>query len=288
MSYFTTSLLGHEPHRINTVLIVGAGTGTRLSAWRQLAAQRLILVEPFDEHALKLTQRIDGMRGEEIWNEAITAAPHEQVTLHILNDARMSSTQAPDNIATYFKNVREDKSIQVPATSLAAAVTKLQLDSTGTHVLVLDAPGAAHELLQGTKPSLLQKFRWIVVRNELERMYDGDAPAAQTDTLLAKIGFTITSRQSDDIFPHTTRIAQRNDEMLAKARIATLESELASVKAERDELADAHSNDARRISELETANQALVHRQQGFDAEMVKAEAQIDLIKEVLLSQTAT
>lgn len=342
-----------------TTLVIGAGNGAELPQLRQLGGSRLVLVEAHPALAQTLVQCVDVARGEEVWPLAITAAPAEQATLHVVNNPQYSSLKPPADLDVYFRNLRVVQQMKVPARSLADAIESLALDTDAGHLLVLDVPGQAHELLSATPPRALQSFARIIVRSTVEPLYVEDRSLDDVLALLRDIGFDVDGHDPEAIYPHAAALLGRNDARVDRQRFETLlgqvsaecetQTRLASERSqeiglltqERDaqarlaaehkaelekaeqtiagqhklvsageaqiqklaqdvnaqrKLVEQHKADlvgiskqnhdrGIRIAQLENEQAEMGKRQARFDREMIKAEAQIDLIKDVLLRE---
>ena len=194
-----------------TALVVGAGQGTDLALLRRLGAERLILVEADPHQADLLSQRIDPTRGEQAWALAVTPQERSDATLRVVNQPQHSSLFVPQGLTDYFRNLAIVREITVPARSLADIVASLDLDAAGHHVLVLDAPGQAAILAQGTPSALLQRFHALVVRGSAQPLYDGDVVLDDLVGTLAARGFDRVMDDAEAIFPHQAVLLVRND-----------------------------------------------------------------------------
>ncbi len=357
MRALTSHLTTGSNKPVGTILVIGAGTGAELPAWRALDSRRLILVEALPAQAEQLQRRVDAARHEEVWSRAIVPAPSQQAILHVINNPLHSSVNPPQALAQHYPNLREVSQTEVPAGTLHDAIQALALDTGHAHLLVLDVPGLAHDLLAVTPAQVLQCFTWIVVHCDAEPLYAGDVGAGKTEGLLHTIGFDIQASDEQTIYPRVSMLLHRND---TRTRIAQLEAQAAQLTQQRDDqtkLANQHKNqldeagkdlsekeklasdlqtqvaqltqqcdeqakladqhkakldkanqqaaelqklaDERkalldkvsqqsqergaRIIQLEKEHVEFSRRQQWLDQEMIKAEAQVDLIKDVLL-----
>src|SRR3546814_866185 len=158
-----------------TIFVVGAGAGADLPVLRRLAASRLVLAEAHAGQVEMLSRRIDPSRGEEVWPLAITPAESERASLHVISNPGFSSLEPPAGLFGHFPNLHEVRQESVPARSLREAMDGLALDAGGGHVLVLDAPGQAFELLHAAPLEMLHAFKHVIVRCSVEPLYEGDA-----------------------------------------------------------------------------------------------------------------
>lgn len=222
-------LVEQSPGENATILMVGAGNGAELPLLRQLGGSRLVLVEAHSGQAEVLARRIDPARGEEVWPRAITGAAVEQATLHVVNNPGFSSLKSPMGLVEHFPNLREIRQSSVPARSLAESIETLVLDAAANHLLVLDAPGQAFDLLSATPPRALQSFARMIVRCGVEPLYADDKGMEEVLEVLRNIGFDAGSEDPEAIYPQTAVMLARNDTRVEKLRLETL---VAQVSAE--------------------------------------------------------
>ena len=216
--------LAHGSHQVSgTVLAVGAGSGTELSDLRKLGSQRLVLIEAHPQQSEELARRVASSQGEEVWQLAITATPTKRAALLVLNNPRDSSLKAPDRLCRHYPNLRVSKQIEVPAQSLGEAIESLHLDAGHAHLLVLDAPGQAFDLLAATASEALQAFTWVVLRCGVDALYHDDKSLDEILARLQELGFDVDSRDPEAIHPHASILLKRND---SRVRIGCLEAQL--------------------------------------------------------------
>jgi hypothetical protein len=149
----------------DTVFVIGAGTGTDWPALQALGAARTVLVEPQQRLADELSRTVRGARGVEVWPVALV--PHEaaEVVLHLLVQARESSTAAPTGLLRHYPRLAGLPHAQAVASRhVAAAARALALQEDGRHLFVLDAPGQGASLLRALPDEALQAFECIIVR----------------------------------------------------------------------------------------------------------------------------
>jgi len=221
------ALIKHLSHAsqdpIETILVVGAGAGNDLPAWRELHGKRLILAEAHPRLSKDLAQRIEPSSGEEAWPLAIVAAPSQQAVLQVLNNPLHNSLLSPQGLIKHYPNLRVVNQAEVAARSLGESIEGLVLDARHTHLLVLDAPGQAGALLEATPAQVLQSFTWIMVRCGMESLYADEMGLSDVKTLLREMGFDVLTDDPEAIYPQTALLFKRNDD---RVRINQLEVQL--------------------------------------------------------------
>lgn len=323
---------------LGTTLVVGAGSGSDLPALRELPAARLVLAEAHARSVEELAARIMPDRGEEVWPLAIVPVPTQQSTLHILNNPRFNSLNPPTGLSPYYPNLRVIGQAEVATRTLAEAIDRLALDTTRPHVLVLDAPGQAGDLLSATAVQALQAFTWIILRCAAVPLYADDKQAQDLLEQLDKGGFDFVEEDPQSLYPQVSFLLTRNELQVEKLRLQSLTQRLIEKRDEQTRLAMAHKaeldkaaqvlteqrklaadwqaqvqtliqerdkqatlarerqelldkvsrqNQERgaRIIELEREQARVDRHQVWLDQEVAKTEAQVELIKEVLLRE---
>ncbi len=263
------------PSAPRTTLVVGAGGGAELPALRRLGSRRLILAEAYPRFAEELAQRIRPDQGEEVWPLAIVATDGPLARLRVLNNPRDSSLKPPEGLLKHYPNVRITSEIDVPVRTLADAAEQLALDAEGDHVLVIDAPGQADELLSLVPESTLQTFSTIVVRCGVEPLYTDDRSAIEVRSRLQDIGFDHAIEGTETIFPHTSILMVREP---MRVRIRQLESALVEVEARRDAATRVASERAARIEELSADAETHAVRLSELEASLDVAREEISRV----------
>lgn len=308
--------------RCDLLLHLGAGDGGDLPELRRLGARRLCLVEanPAQRHGLE--RKADARRGEQVLGLAVTpfAAP---ATLKLINNPRESSILPIAGLADYFPNLAQSGELSVEGMTLDALLLQLQLDHAGHNILLIELAGIETAVLDATPDPLLQAFAYIGLRVGSVPLYLGGGDSASAHARLTDLGFALCQRDPNIIEPHQHLLYQRDpDKMLQRQRYLALQAELAESRAraatlerqvndltathqerqrllELDNLAQRDLLAAREqdlsaltarlqqreaeLDELRGTARDGAQRQQQLSMEMVRAEAQIGLIRDLLL-----
>ncbi|MGY0797605.1 hypothetical protein ACW7G0_00845 [Lysobacter sp. A286] len=214
---------------LGTTLVVGAGAGSDLPDLRTLPGERLVLAEAHARQAEELARRIVPARGEEVWPLAIVATPARQATLHILNNPHFNSLKPPTELGRHYPNLRVTGQIDVAARTLAESIDSLVLDDGRPHLLILDAPGQAGDLLSATASQALQSFTWIILRCSVAPLYADDKQAQGLLEQLAEVGFDAGEDDPQSLYPQASFLLTRNQPRVEKLR---LEARLAQASIE--------------------------------------------------------
>ena len=240
--------LAGRPDAIGTIFVIGAGNGAELPGLRELNGERVILAEPNPDLADMLTRRIDAARGEEVWRLAITPAPVADVVLHVLSSPGFSSLRQATGLLEHFPNIVETARERVPARPFAEAIESLALGEDADHLLVLDAPGQAADLIEAVPVEALQSFSRIIIRCGVDPLYSGERAFDEVAAVLRDVGFEARCEDPEAIYPTTAFLFERDDARVERLRN---ESRLADLSAERDALAELAERRAREIERLE-------------------------------------
>lgn len=219
----------HSADGVDSSLIVGAGTGSQLSDWRQLGCRQLLMAEAHPRLAEELDRRLRHDRGERLLAVAVTTDDQPVATLQALNNLAYSSLNKAADLFTHYPNLRRDEALQVPARSLEMIVAEQSLDSQHAHALLLAAPGQALQLLQATSMASLHTFTWVIIECSSEPLYQNDASDSEITAWMEGMGFELVTENPDAIFPQCQLLFERNATRLAQQR---LNSEVAQLHSQ--------------------------------------------------------
>lgn len=267
------------PTAVHTLLVVGAGAGDDLAAWRAQKPKRLVLVEPNPELARVLSKKIRAQAGEELITKACLARDANTAGLQILSMALESGLFSPAKaLREFWPNLAVAKIIQVEAESICSLVSGLGLNPQENNALILDAPGAEAELLQALMASPDSKsFSTISVRTAPKPLYESGTCQETVEAALRSAFYDPKQAEESDVSPHVslgftldTRavlIAERDSKIalleqqlrdLAKAKdqeIAALEQQTRELAQAKDEEITALRSD---LAELSVAQSVLL------------------------------
>jgi FkbM family methyltransferase len=261
-----------------TVLVIGAGDGSGLPQFRQLRGARLVLVEAHPGYAEMLARQVDASRGEQVLAVAACGdAGLQEAPLHVLNNPQFSSLRMPA-MQEHFPNLGITHDARVATRPLDEIIRPLGLDPRGNHLLIVDAPGIAGDLLDGVQPMHLQQFEKIIVSAPLEPLYAGETVLPILCERLSALGFDAGDQDQQETLPRAARLFARNPLRVMQQQHASqlagerreFEQSLAHLGQERDQLASDLKAAAATISEQELLIERLVVRRD----ELAKALAE--------------
>ncbi|MCL5425605.1 MAG: hypothetical protein M1154_08245, partial [Gammaproteobacteria bacterium] len=271
MSPLLTYLQAHAQAPLGHVYIVGAGDGSQLPQWRSLNAQQLWLAEAHPALSTRLLARTQAHENESVTQAAITGQAEAHATLHLLSLPGKSSLSAPTHLNHYFPNVQEQGSQQVAAQALSAWATHAGEDTHHEHLLVIDSPGQAHQLISDTPASALQQFAWVHITAAEEALYEQDAPLSEIDALLQQRGYACCEEDADTHYPFIARLYQRQpsvvERLALEATINALRKEITQAQTDTEEAnkatATAKSEAEKLANELEQARANAKQREEA-------------------------
>lgn len=222
------------------LVYIGAGAAQDLDRYRSLGLTRAVLVEPNPDRVEALEAQLGDDPDTEILPVAIGARTG-QGTLHLYNQLGAASLRKP----TFASGLQVIGDISVEVYRMDILVSQLELDAAKSHLLIIDAPGVEHTLLQDLKShKQLDLFEHIVLNVSPPSSYKGSSSLKTTLALLEDTRFRLidqTEQSKKDIQILLTRDAtpaqthrilteQRDQLSAATARIDDLEAELLQTK----------------------------------------------------------
>jgi hypothetical protein len=253
----------------DTVIVIGAGSGSDLPAIRNLKPRKILLLEAHPAAAADLSLRVRKESGEEARSLAVTDWDACNVTLHLCSNPAFSSVVPPLDLFRYAPNLRTVGQLDVPACSLGALLAELSPDGGRDSLLVLDAPGMGAKLLRSVAPESLHVFTWIVFRGEeLQGLFVEDLSLADASGLLQGIGFSEVLADSSCLYPHAALLAKRDDSLVRALRARREAEALSSRVRELEALVESQRQ---RIDDLETVSL----EREGLAAENAALSARI-------------
>ena len=177
-------LLSHSNEPIATVVHIGAGVGSELETYQNLACEKIVAIEPDAALFKKLStkaRRFSNVETSQTWiGEKSTKAEAQ-----IFANPRFNSLLSAGTLLEYFANLSQPKITEVNTLSLSDFFsTKLTLDRRKQNILVIEVQGFEVRLLQACEAKLLQQFSLIIVRTSAEMLYKDGANAKQLTTFL--------------------------------------------------------------------------------------------------------
>lgn len=159
-------LASRRPARkLGTVVVVGAGNGDMLAAWRRFGAERLILVEGDPESAQALRERAAGLPGVEV-AERVLAAVAQVTTWHQFSVGTFNGPVTWAAVKASYPGLRQVGTLEVTSQDVASLMAELAIQHHDGRAdcLVFDVPGQEAALLEALPPSELEAWDTLVLR----------------------------------------------------------------------------------------------------------------------------
>jgi FkbM family methyltransferase len=260
-----------------TILHLGAGTGTRLAEHRDTGASQILLVEAGAAAFAALARAAQGQPGVQAVHAAVGLVEGEG-QLNCWNLARLNSLREPtDELRALYPGLRlkerQPVAVTTPARLLAAIGPILR-----PSVLVIETPGSEGDVIEAlARDGLLEQVDRIELHAPEIPLY-ADAPArSDLEGVLRQAGFDLAGRSLDDPdWPilhfradHAARALARAEAQVAQLTAALADRD-AALAAATDRaatldgaLAEAHREAAeaqRSLSELQAGHAQLVDK----------------------------
>lgn len=246
MKHLLQHLLDTGASAYDTIVYAGAGTASSLDSLRQLAARRLILMEPNPQLAADLRNKLRVDKGEELLEVGLSADSGKK-TLHIYNNARESSLIDTNGATEHFPNLRLVRQIDIECKTLSDLAGHYGVEQGVTNLLILEITGMEGPLLAKVDEDVLQLFSNLIVRTAEVPLYGNDSHEQAIVKRLAEIGFKLQLTDPGTLFPHKELLFRRDDEWVVKQRlnvrirsqeelIQSLQKQLEALRSAQDEL----------------------------------------------------
>jgi FkbM family methyltransferase len=256
-----SKFLSTGPNKPGTVLHIGAGICSELSTYQLLKFEKIELIEANKNLTDELAKKTRDISHVNIQNLTVSSKGGE-VAFVRTNNPRFDSLKKPSAITKYFPNISVVEEVHLSSRSLGSIIEKLSLDQNKQNVLVLEVQGAEAEILDSLTPAILQSFAWIVLQTSELELYYNEPEITLLNKIMEKLAFDYVYNL-ELVAPFCERTYKRN------------QAKLALEKEHQAKLA------------LEKENQELLYRQAMLDTEIVKAETQLEFIKDVILREKA-
>lgn len=271
------------PYPLDTILHIGAGVGHELADYLAAGPESITLVEPNPEALKELRRLAAGQANVDIIPAAVTendgTAP-----LQVLNFAALSSLREPTGLRKLFPGVRIVAQPEVDTISAVSLLGQLELDEDKTHWLIVDAPGEEQAIFQALLDSdQLHRFCHISLHSGNTPLYEGGSDVRTLLDWLAGQGYRLQSIGRHDPDRPAYQLILEAARLEQEHKMQELDKITRNRAAEISQLKEIIQKQDQRIRQLEARQVEQKQRQQKLVDEMIRAEAQIDLIENVLL-----
>ena len=310
------------------ILHIGAGRCSELPDYLAENPRRVLLVEPQKDRARSLAGQAREHAEVEVMPAAVDVAGNSNGKLKIFNLRDYCSLRTPTGLHDSFPGLRKVREVDVETVEISDLVASESLSPDESHRLVIDAPGEEADIVIALATAgLLTGFQRIDLHCGIARLYEGGESSSEVLERLSAYGYEVQASKSevDADRPHViTRLSPiKRENMALQEKVEKLveehervKSELAQAEKDRDEARTALQEAQERLKKVTESrdslqarenerNRQLAERQQELqriqadDAErrereermqeeIARAEAQIDLIKELVLREEGT
>jgi hypothetical protein len=279
------------PDKFGTVIHLGAGPYFEEELYRDIQADRIVLIEADPSAAEEMRAVCKDPRVEII--EELIAPKEGMHAFHRFTLPSLNGLFAAGEITRIYPRVREVECPSLHGRPLQSVLTRVKRAHDLPNLLMLDVPGLEAALLEGLASGDLEDLDWVFIRGADGSLMEGAKPASEAIRMLEGWHYAIKASDRDTDSTRPQLIMRRDSQSI---QIQELKIALEAAVKARDENANAlksqaseinqlkisSSDRASRITELESqvAEQAL--RQREIDEQMVRAEAQLEMLKQFM------
>ncbi len=239
------------------ILHIGAGECLEMESHLATGAKHIVLVEAAPQAATRLRDRFGADPRISIIEKAIAGETGAR-TLRVFGFADATSLRVPTDVEAIFPSLGAAKEIDVEAKAANTFVASLDFSPDEQNGLLIETPGEEYAIVKSlAEANLLFLFTEIVVHAARAPLYEGAGGAKDVSAILKDAGYNVTANPNDPDRPVLT------------ARLPPLFREHRSLVKETDYLKE--------------QLQELAFREAQYESELGKVEAQLELIKDVLL-----
>ena len=254
--------------KIGTIVHLGAGEGSELSAYLASGAQWIVLAEP-NPDLLPVLERAAGEDERVQIRQVAVSQADGQAPFDQYNFPALSSLHPPTEVATLFPGLRRHDRPMVETQHLDSLLQQIDLPKWRENILVIETPGAEGQVITDLLAGeWAARFSHVVLRAALEPAYEGALAFSDLVSRLEAGGYRVSGQHAEDPdFPEVhlrfEPLKLENGKLMRelaqirelaseteKAR-AALESEVAELASARDAAAAATAERDTRIATLE-------------------------------------
>lgn len=309
----------NEQVQPDAIVHLGAGLCSELDDYLVSGSKRVMLVEPNPDIVRALRRRTERLDNVEVVASAV-APTDGTASLKVYNFPAFSSLRAPSGLRNLFPGLRLSKEVMVETVKATRLIDTSGLDRRQCNWLIVDAPGEEHAILDElARHGQLDLFEILVLHCGVTPLFEGGVRSVQLLQELAEHGYEVV-RRDEEPDPDRPRWVLRKNKVVM--RIIALQSQLKAAEKlhseqnahhqqemersnkERSDLASALTECRKLLSESRLESDALkqlaedrltrISQLESMLAEMnwkrslvieefLKTEAQLELIKDVIL-----
>lgn len=260
--------------KLGTIVHLGAGEGSELSAYLATRAQRIVLAEP-DPDLLPVLERAAGADERVLIRPVALAQTDGQAPLDQYNFPALSSLHTPTGVQALFPGLHRRARPMVETQCLDSLLRQIDMPKGREHILVIETPGGEGQvigdLLAGNWAT---QFSHIVLRAALEPAYEGAVAFPDLVSRLEAGGYRVSAQSTAD--PDFPEVHLRFEPLVLENR--ELQQELARVREQASEAEKARAALESDVAELTSARDTAA-------TATAEREARIATLKEELATR---
>mgnify|MGYP006284489333 CR=1 FL=1 len=286
-------------NKTGTIIHLGAGRCRELPDYLACDPERIVLVEAHPGWADRLRRQTADHPNVEVAAQAV-ASPNNAPNLKVLNLKALSSLRSPTGLYDLFPGLRITEEIEVDRVPPETFLQGQGLEPGQGNWLIVDAPGEEEAILQALEQSdHFPAFSRIDLHCGRTPLYESNSHSEELLQRFAELGYE-TAECVEETDPDRPRWTLRYNTLKAenlelKARLReqsdkaeAFQAQVAEVAGERDEQAKLAEERRQEKEKLASEVADRDRRLHLTNEEIAKSEAQIDLLKELLVHESRT
>ena len=274
---------------MSTIVFIGAPEPQQLSCAleRTPNADRVIVVDarPGLDERLKWIHRESNL---ETFEAAVSISGNDQFLEY--NLSAFSSLHRPERLLTLYPGLKIKSQHTVPVITPSALMENLKLDDNQSAVLYINSPGEERLLVDClAQENALRHFKELNITLYKPEMYSDDHSDIDLEKVVKRENFRAWYQKgADAISDHLHCVIDAD-----LAMIKELQSEISEKNREIDHLAVRLSTEQKSLEQAQAVIQDLkkklkeqnLENERKVESEFIKAESQLELIKDILLRE---
>ena len=282
---------------LNTLVYMGAGSGSELNTLLALQPQRLLLIEADPQLASALQARTATLKQIQVLNTAVSGHPGPAI-FHRYNLPHAGSLHPASGLLELFPGLKTVGQLQMKSESPVTLLQPLQMVAEQENLLIIDLPGEELAVLQALQQAgQLHLFRQLQLHCGRQPLYEGSKPAARILQWLQGQGFDVLTEDNTQDPDRPNWTLQRNalhlhsrelEQQLQLAKQAGVEQEklAADAHAMIEQLSLARDEQGKLASERQTQIERLTHERDEHDRVFRERLVHIERLTQTLDEQT--
>jgi chromosome segregation ATPase len=225
------------PERFATVIHLGAGPYFDEELYRDLRADRIILIEADPEAATNLRESVKDPRIEVV--EQLIAPEEGPHSFHRFTLPTLNGFFAAGEITRLYPRVREVEYLSLDGRTLRSVLSKVKADPDLPNLLILDVTGLESTLLGSLHPVDLEHLDWIIICDAAHAsLMEGASPLSEGLKILDNWHFSIKAREEESDSASSLLVLGRDHRSMElqelRDQISVLSTQLQQANQERD------------------------------------------------------